>query len=106
MSAQTLNEPLTLADPDAEREIAKGHSVTLLPVDTDLTPPQAAALLRISRPALTKLLDENKLPYRNVGAQRRVRHEDLLRYLEAEQARRKKVMENLVAETERLGLYK
>ena len=91
--------------PDAEQGIAKGREATLLPLDTELTPPQAAALLRISRPSLTQMLDENKLPYRQVGAHRRVRYEDLLRYLDAEQARRKNVMEELVAETERLGLY-
>ena len=51
------------------------------------------------------MLDEKKLPYRKVGAHRRVRYEDALFYLKAERARRAKVMEELVAETERLGLY-
>ena len=90
----------------ALQEMAKGHSVTLLPVDTELTTNQAAELMRISRPSLIKMLDENKLPYRKVGAHRRVRYEDVLHYLEIERARRRKVMEALVAETERLGLYK
>jgi len=87
------------------QEMAKGHSVTLIPVDTELTTQQAAELLRVSRPSLIKMLDERKLPYRKVGAHRRVRYEDVLRYLDTERARRKKVMEELVAETERLGLY-
>jgi excisionase family DNA binding protein len=90
----------------ALQEMAKGRSVTLLPVDTELTTNQAAELMRISRPSLIKMLDERKLPYRKVGAHRRVRYEDVLRYLETERARRKQVMEELVAETERLGLYK
>lgn len=90
----------------ALQEMAKGHSVTLLPVDTELTTSQAAELMRISRPSLIKMLDEKKLPYRKVGAHRRVRYDDVLGYLETERARRKKVMEELVAETERLGLYK
>ena len=90
----------------ALQEMAKGHSVTLLPVDTELTTQQAAELMRVSRPSLIKMLDENKLPYRKVGAHRRVRYEDVLRYLESERARRKKVMEELVAETDALGLYK
>ena len=88
------------------QEMAKGHAVTLLPVDTELTTQQAAELMRLSRPSLIKMLDENKLPYRKVGAHRRIRYEDVLHYLEVERARRKKVMEELVAETERLGLYK
>jgi excisionase family DNA binding protein len=90
----------------ALQEMAKGHSVTLLPVDIELTTQKAAKLMRVSRPSLIKMLDARKLPYRKVGAHRRVRYEDVLHYLEAERARRKKVMEELVAETETLGLYK
>ena len=90
----------------ALQEMAKGHSVTLLPVDTEITTQQAAELMRISRPSLIKMLDEKKLPYRKVGAHRRVRYDDVVHYLETERARRKKVMEELVAETESLGLYK
>lgn len=86
-------------------EMAKGHAVTLVPVDTELTTQQAAELLRVSRPSLIKMLDKRKLPYRKVGAHRRVRYEDIIHYLETERARRKKVVEELVAETERLGLY-
>lgn len=89
----------------ALQEMAKGNAVTLLPVDTELTTQQAAELLRVSRPSLIKMLDEKKLPYRKVGAHRRVLYEDVLFYLKAERARRAKVMEELVAETERLGLY-
>lgn len=90
----------------ALQEMAKGHTVTLLPVEKELTTKQAAELMRISRPSLIKMLDEKKLPYRKVGAHRRVRYEDVLYYLDTERARRTKVMEELVAETERLGLYK
>ena len=71
----------------------------------ELTTQQAAELLRVSRPSLIKMLDEGKLPYRKVGAHRHVRSEDALLYVRAERARRAKVMEELAAETERLGLY-
>ncbi len=90
----------------ALQAIARGHSVTVLPVDAELTTQRAAELMRVSRPSLIKMLDEKKLPYRKVGAHRRVRYDDVLNYLNAERARRKKVMEELVAETESLGLYK
>lgn len=88
----------------ALQEMAKGHAVTLLQVDAELTTNQAAQLMRISRPSLIKMLEEKKLPYRKVGAHRRVRYEDVLDYLATERSRRRKVMEELVAETERLGL--
>ncbi len=89
----------------ALQEMAAGNAVTLLPVPTELTTQQAAELLRVSRPSLVKMLDEGKLPYRKVGAHRRIRYEDALLYVKNERARRAKVMEELVAETERLGLY-
>jgi len=87
----------------ALQEIAEGHAVTLLQVDTELTTNQAAQLMRLPRPSLIKMLDEKKLPYRKVGAHRRVRY-DVLDYLATERARRRKVLEQLAAETERLGL--
>ena len=89
----------------ALKEMAAGNAVTLLPVPIELTTQQAAELLRVSRPSLVKMLDEGKLPYRKVGAHRRIRYEDVLVYVKNERARRAKVMEELVAETERLGLY-
>lgn len=89
----------------ALQEMAKGNAVTLLHVDTELTTQQAAELLRVSRPSVIKLLDEGKMPYRKVGAHRRIRYEDILFYKETERARRVAVMHELVAETERIGLY-
>ena len=89
----------------ALKEMAAGNAVTLLPVPAELTTQQAAELLRVSRPSLIKMLDAGKLPYRKVGAHRRVRYEDALLYLAHERARRARVMDELVAETQRLGLY-
>ena len=89
----------------ALREMAAGNAVTLLPVPTELTTQQAAELLRVSRPSLIKMLDDGKLPYRKVGVHRRIRYADALLYVKNERARRAKVMDELVAETERLGLY-
>jgi excisionase family DNA binding protein len=89
----------------ALQEMAEGHSVALVPVDTELTTQQAAELMRVSRPSLIKMLDDRKLPYRKVGAHRRVRYEDVMNYLKTERDRRTKTMMELVEETERLGLY-
>jgi excisionase family DNA binding protein len=89
----------------ALQEMAAGNAVTLLPVPAELTTQQAAQFLRVSRPSLIKMLDAGKLPYRKVGAHRRVRYEDALLYVQNERHRRAQVMAELVAETERLGLY-
>ncbi|HZT43680.1 MAG TPA: helix-turn-helix domain-containing protein [Chthonomonadaceae bacterium] len=91
------------------QEIGKGHGVTITPVQKELTTQQAADFLNVSRPYLiAELLDKGILPYRKVGNRRRIRYEDLLRYREAEEkeiGRRGKVMQKLMEETERLGLY-
>lgn len=89
----------------ALEEIGKGNGVTLIPTDAELSTQQAAEIARVSRPFFVKLLEEGKIPFRMVGAHRRVLYRDVARYIEAEEARRVQVMEELVAETERLGLY-
>jgi len=89
----------------ALQQMADGHGVLLLPVDAELTTQQAADLLRVSRPFLIKLLEQGKLPYRRVGAHRRLPARDVLRYAAAERARREHIMQELAEETERLELH-
>jgi len=86
-------------------EMAKGNPVTLIPRQAELSTIQAAALMQVSRPYFVKLLEEGKIPFRLVGAHRRVRYEDLLAYMEEEKKRRKEVLKELMEEQERLGLY-
>ena len=92
------------------QEIGKGNGVSVTPLQKELTTQQAADFLMVSRPYLIEeLLDKGKIPYRKVGNRRRLRTEDLIRYRQAEEtemARREAVMQELMAETERLGLYK
>jgi len=90
----------------ALQEMAKGNAVTLLPRQSELTTQQAADLMRISRPSLIKILDNGKLHYRKIGAHRRILYSDAIRYIESEHSRRVSVMEELVAETEQLDLYR
>jgi excisionase family DNA binding protein len=91
-------------------EFGKGNGVTLTPVQKEFTTQQAADFLMVSRPFLIEeLLEKGKIPFRKVGNRRRIRYADLLRYRQEEEqeiARREQVMLELMAETERLGLYK
>ena len=90
----------------ALREMADGREIALVVSDAELTTQQAADMMRVSRPYLVKLLESGRMPHRKVGSHRRVLVRDVQRYLAAERARRERVMQDLVAETERLGLYK
>ena len=58
-----------------------GVDVTLLSNDTELTPNEAAKLLKMSRPHLLTFMDRGVLPFSRVGSHRRVKMSDLLAFM-------------------------
>ncbi len=59
-----------------------GEAVTALPDDREVTTTQAADILHISRPFVTRLVDEGRIPCRMVGTHRRIAVADLVTYIE------------------------
>ena len=75
--------------------VASGNMVALLPTGAMLTTQQAADILNVSRPFLSKLLKEDQIPHVPVGSHRRVMFEDLMAYKERRDSSRRAALEEL-----------
>jgi excisionase family DNA binding protein len=85
-------------------ELAQGHGVAIVRYGRELSTQQAADLLGVSRPFLTRMIDRGELPASKVGTHRRVALDDVLRYREERGEKRRSILRDMVAEGQRLGL--
>jgi len=85
--------------------LARGDSVTIVPVGREVTTQQAADLLNVSRQYLVRLLDEGRVPYRKVGKHRRLRVADVLTFRETRARDRRAGLRELSRLTGELGGY-
>ena len=85
--------------------LAKGDAITLVPVGKLLTTQQAADILNVSRQHLVDLLAKDEIRHQMVGRHRRIKIEDLLGYKALRDERRREGLREMVAMSEKMGLY-
>jgi excisionase family DNA binding protein len=85
--------------------MARGDSITVVPVGRELTTQQAADLLNVSRQYVVRLLDEGRIPYGKTGKHRRLRIEDVLAFKETRDKDRRAGLRELSRMTQELGGY-
>ncbi|MFB2935971.1 helix-turn-helix domain-containing protein [Aerosakkonemataceae cyanobacterium BLCC-F154] len=84
---------------------AKGKPVKITPYTRELEIYQAAEILGVSDRYLWNLLDSGEIPYKIVRNTRRMLYEDVINYKKQMRAEQMKGMDELVAESEAIGLY-
>jgi excisionase family DNA binding protein len=94
---QMLVDTLTL--------MSQGNGVSLIPIQAELTTQEAADLLNVSRPFVIKLLESGEIPYRKVGKHRRIYCKDAIAYKQQIDIERASALDELVKQSQELGLY-
>jgi len=88
------------------QQTSSGNTVKLTPITQELHIYQAADILGVSDKYMRELLDAGKIPYQKVRNSRRIRYEDLMDYKKRSYEESMNIMDELVAESEALGLYR
>jgi excisionase family DNA binding protein len=89
---------------DILTQMAHGNSITLMPIDAELTTQQAAEILNVSRPYLIKLLESGEISFRKVGTRRKILYQDLREYKNKINAKRRETLAELAAQAQELNM--
>jgi excisionase family DNA binding protein len=84
--------------------MADQKAVSFIPHDAELTTQQAADLLNVSRPYLVSMLERGDLPYRHVGAHRRIRAAHVLDHRTKCESKHKKSLDRIAEISQELNL--
>lgn len=100
-----LPEPMFEVLLQVAEAMRAGLAVTVAPHHLTLSTQEAADLLRISRTTLVRLLETGSIPFEKPNRHRKVRLDDLLEYRRRQRSQAELAFADMVADTERLGLY-
>ena len=89
---------------DILTEMSKGNAITVMPIHAELSTQETAEFLNVSRPHLVDMLEQGKIPFRKVGAHRRVMAKDVIDYKQHLDADRLKALDKLVAQAQELDM--
>jgi excisionase family DNA binding protein len=87
------------------KQLASGNAVSIVPLRKEVTTYEAAEILNVSRPFVIGLLEKGEIPFRKVGAHRRVPLLALLEYKRKTDAIRDEALDFLAAQAQELKLY-
>ena len=90
---------------DTLRMVAEGQAVAGIPLQTELTSSQAAEFLGISESFLLDLLGSGKIASRKVNGKPLTLLQDVLEYKQERKRRRLETVDELVRDSQRMGLY-
>jgi excisionase family DNA binding protein len=85
--------------------LAAGAPVALVTPDSEMSPNEAAVFLKCSRGFISKLMDEGLLPFRQVGAHRRISSAAVALYQAKQQAKSHAAMDELVRLNQETATY-
>lgn len=84
--------------------MAQGNADSMVPINAELTIQQAAVFLDVSRPHVVRLLQEKRIAFRTVGADRRVAFKDLMDYKQRSMAEAGQAADELTKQAQELSL--
>jgi excisionase family DNA binding protein len=85
--------------------LSAGMGVTIAPYGARLTTQEAADFLGMSRPTLVRLLENGTIPFEMCGRHRRVALHDLADYQEQRHRNQRRILDDMVAQSEADGFY-
>ena len=87
------------------QNLEDGRAIVLMPEEKELTTRQASEMLGFSRPYVIRLLDEGKLPFRQVDKHRRILLRHVLAFAKQFAAMQRAALDQMARDAYEAGLY-